>query len=60
MQVKLMVARATATGSQDRGDVIEVSAGEAARMIEAGQAEPVRGAVPERAEKKPRAEKAVK
>lgn len=50
MLVKLLVARAAATGSQNRGEVVEVNNGEAARMIEAGQAEPVReGKAPEKA-----------
>ena len=43
MKVKLLVARATAGDPQNRGDIVEVSADEAVRMIEAGQAEPVRG-----------------
>lgn len=60
MRVKLLVSRATATEAQNRGDVIEVSDAEAVRMIEAGQAEPVREAVPERAMAKPKVEKAVK
>lgn len=50
MKVKLLVARATAGDAQNRGDIVEVSAGEAKRMIEAGQAELVRNAPePERA-----------
>lgn len=53
MKIKLLVARATATGAENRGDVVEVSADEAVRMIEAGQAEPVREApAPERAVKR--------
>lgn len=44
MKVELLVPRATATGSENRGDVVEVSADEAKRMIEAGQAMPVRAA----------------
>lgn len=42
MKVKLLVSRASAEGAQNRGDEIEVTADEAKRMIEAGQAEPVR------------------
>jgi hypothetical protein len=53
MKVKLLVSRASAAGAENRGDVIEVSDGEAIRMIEAGQAEPVREvAAPERAVKR--------
>ena len=60
MKIKLLVSRASATGSQNRGDVIDVGDAEAIRMIEAGQAEPVRvveieravaGTKPERARK---------
>lgn len=43
MKIKLLVSRAHADGAQNRGDEIEVSSDEAKRMIEAGQAEPVRG-----------------
>ena len=61
MKVKLLMARATATGSQNRGDVIEVSQADAVRMIEAGQAEPVREVrAPEKAVKRAKAEKAAK
>lgn len=44
MKIRLLTARATLVGSQNRGDVIEVSDAEAVRMIEGGQAEPVREA----------------
>ena len=60
MKVKLLVSRATATGAENRGDVIEVDDAEAVRMIEAEQAEPVRSAGTEKAVSKPKAEKAVK
>lgn len=61
MQVKLLVARATAAGAENRGDVIDVSDAEAIRMIEAEQAEPVRsGKAPEKAVKRSKAEKARK
>lgn len=60
MKVKLLVSRATATGAENRGDVIEVDDAEAVRMIEAEQAEPVRSAGTEKAVAKPKAEKAVK
>ena len=43
MKIELLVSRASASGSQNRGDIVEVSDNEAARMIEAGQAKPVRG-----------------
>ena len=61
MKVKLLVARAAATGAENRGDVVEVSDDEAVRMIEAGQAEPIRTAkAPEKAVKRSKAEKATK
>lgn len=60
MKIKLLMARATATGSEDRGDVIEVSSAEGARMIDAGQAVPVRAKSPEKAVKTSAAEKASK
>ena len=60
MQVKLLVARATATGAENRGDVIDVADAEAIRMI-AEQAEPVRsGKAPEKAVKRSKTEKARK
>jgi len=61
MKVKLLIARATANGSENRGDVVDVSDDQAVRMIEAGQAEAVRnGAAPERAVKRSKFEKASK
>jgi len=61
MQIKLLIARATATGSQNRGDVIETSNAEAVRMIQAGQAEAMRTAAePERAVRRSKSEKATK
>lgn len=52
MKIKLTTARATASGSESAGDEIEVSAAEAKRMIDAGQATPVRsGKVIEKATK---------
>ena len=59
MKILLLVSRATLTEAQNRGDVIEVDDAEALRMIEAGQADPVREAVVERAVKKTKVEKAV-
>lgn len=44
MKVELLVPRATATGAENRGDVIDVDAAEGKRMIEAGQAVLVRSA----------------
>ena len=60
MKIKLLVARASATGAENRGDVIDVSADEARRMVEAGQAEFLRAVEPEKAVGKKRAEKARK
>ena len=60
MKILLLVSRASITESQNRGDVIEVDDAEAIRMIEAGQAEPVRVEIVERAVAKPRVEKAAK
>lgn len=59
MKIELLTARASASGSQNRGDVIDVPADEAKRLIEAGQARPVRSAAkPESATSKRKAEKA--
>jgi hypothetical protein len=41
VKVKLLTSRVGANGAENRGDVIEVGAGEASRMIAAGQAVPV-------------------
>lgn len=60
MKIKLLTARATATGAENRGDIVEVSTDEAARMIEAGQAEPVRAVAPEKAVSARKAERAAK
>lgn len=61
MKVKLLTPRAAATGSENRGDIVEVSDDEAVRMIESGQAEPVRATkAPEKAVKRSKAEKASK
>lgn len=43
MKIKLLVSRSGVDGAQNVGDEIEVSNDEAKRMIEAGQAEPLRG-----------------
>jgi len=42
MKIILNVPRAAASGAQNIGDEVEVSADEAKRMIEAGHASPVR------------------
>ena len=60
MQVKLIVSRATATGAENRGDIVEVSADEGQRMIDAGQAEILRSNTPEKAVKRTKSEKADK
>jgi hypothetical protein len=61
MQVKLLIARAAASGSQNRGDIVEVTDAEAVRMIEAKQAEPVRAQkAPEKAVKRFKHERATK
>jgi len=61
MKVRLLTARATATGAQNRDDIIEASDAEAIRMIEAGQAVAVRSAPVERTTKaRKKVEKAVK
>lgn len=60
MKVKLLIARAHADGAQNRGEIIEVSDAEGARLIEAKQAEPVRRSAPETAVPKRKAEKAAK
>lgn len=59
MKVKLLEPRAAADGAQNRGDEIDVSAAEGKRMIDAGQAVPVRGAA-KTAEKTVAADKAEK
>ena len=60
MQIKLLTARATATGSENRGDVVDVSDAEAVRMIESGQAEPFRAVKSEKAVKRSGAERTSK
>lgn len=60
MKIELLVPRVGPAGSQNRGDVIEVSDAEATRMIDAGQAQPVRRAKVETATPKNKPEKAAK
>lgn len=53
MKIKLLVSRSGVDGSQNRGDIIEVLDAEAVRMIDAGQAEPIRESrAPEKATRK--------
>lgn len=59
MKVKLLISRAGADFVQSQGDEIEVSAEEAKRMIDSGQAEAV-GQKKETATKKVATEKATK
>lgn len=51
LKIELLVPRSGPGGSENRGDVIEVDAVEAGRMIEAGQAVPVRRTKTEKAVK---------
>lgn len=60
MRVELLVDRAGPMGVQSAGDRIDVPDDEARRMIEAGQAAPVRAVAPERAVRQPRAERAAR
>ena len=60
MKIKLLVSRSGSDGAQNLGDEIDVDTDEAKRMIEAGQAMPVRGASPEKATKRSKMEKAAK
>ena len=60
MEIRLLVSRAGADFSQSAGDVVTVENDEAIRMIEAGQAEPLRDAPVERAVRVTKAEKAAK
>lgn len=60
MKVKLLVARCGVDFSQSPGDIVDVSSDEAARMIEAGQAEAMRQEAKETATKSNKSEKAAK
>ncbi len=61
MLVRLLVPRATVAGPQSIGDEINTNDAEAIRMIEAGQAEPVRvKKTPEKAAKRPKVERSTK
>ena len=57
MKIRLLVSRAGADFVQHRGEEIEVDTAEAARMIAAEQAEPVREEPVERAVKRGKAER---
>lgn len=58
MKIKMLVSRTGSDGVFNPGDLLDVPADEASRMIEAGQCEVVRQ-VPETAIRKPKTEKAV-
>jgi len=60
MRVRLLADRRMALGVFNAGDSLDVDDAEAVRMIEAGEAEPVRSAPVERAVPARKAEKAVK
>lgn len=60
MKIRLLVSRGGPGGVQAAGEEIEMANAEAVRMIEAGQAEPVRTQAAERAVPKRKTEKAVK
>lgn len=60
MKLRLLVSRADARTAYAPGDEIDVPAAEARRMIDAGQAVPVRAGKAERAIATPAAEKAVR
>ena len=57
MKIRLLVSRSGAEGAFSAGDEIEVSGAEGKRMIEAGQAEPVRAAARETASRSGKGEK---
>lgn len=60
MKIKLLISRAGIDFTQNAGDEIEVGDAEAKRMIESGQAEPLRQVRAEKATKKKPTEKAVR
>lgn len=60
MKIKLLTPRTGPAGAQNIGDEIDVPTAEAERMVEAGQAEIVRAAKPEKAVARRRSEKAAK
>ena len=60
MKIKLLQSRAGINFSQNVDDEIDVDDDEAKRMIEAGQAVPVRSKQPEKAVRSKKSEKATK
>ncbi len=60
MKVKLLTSRAGLDFSQNRDEEIEVSAAEGKRLIEAGQAIPVRAAKVQTTSKRSKSEKTSK
>lgn len=60
MRIKLLISRATLRGGDVAGGEIDVPDDEARRMIEKGQAQPVRAVSPVRAIPKRKSEKAIK
>lgn len=60
MKIRLLVSRSGADGAFSPGAEIDVSDSEAKRMIEAGQAEPLRAAMPETATPRAKPVKAIK
>ena len=60
MKVKLLTSRGGVGFTQNVGDIVDVGDAEGKRMIEAGQAEPHKGAGKEKATSKKQTEKAVK
>lgn len=60
VKVKLVVSRIGPGGSFNPGDVIDVPADEAQRMVAAGQCEMLRAAKPEKAVSRRKSEKASK
>ena len=60
MKIMLLTSRSGPNGTQNRGEEIDVSDAEGIRMIESGQAAPVRGQKVERAVPKTPTEKAKK
>lgn len=60
MKIELLTPRSGLSGSQNKGDVIDVERDEAERMIAAGQAALFRGSQPEKAVARGKPEKAGK
>ena len=60
MKIELLTSRSGPAGVQNRGDVVDLPDAEAKRMIDAGQAQPVRRSKPETTTPKGQPEKASK